>query len=95
MQRGKAYFWFTKYGARKIGGTPCAFHLYLSIFHFGRIKEKPWEKNEKKWPATSPSFTPKGKTKRTLNGGHLVAIWDVHLESWVESVEWAYWCSGC
>lgn len=22
---------------------PVAFHLYLSIFHFAQIKEKPWE----------------------------------------------------
>lgn len=53
-----------------------AFQLYLSIFHFGQIKGKPWEKLG---PKLVLPFALKAKTKRTLSGGHLrlVAIWDL------------------
>lgn len=86
---GDTYFCFTKYGARKIGGTPHAFHLYLSIFHIGQIKGKPWEK--KLGQQLVLLFAPKVKTKRTLSMGHLrlVAIWDLPLKCSFETVDWA------
>lgn len=59
---------------------PEAFHLYLSIFHFGQIKGKPWEKKKKKLGRQLVLVSaPKAKTKRTLSGGHLclVAVWDL------------------
>ncbi len=67
---------------------PAAFHLYLSIFHFGQIKGEAWEKLDQQLVLP---FAPKPKTKRTLSGGHLrlVAIWDLPWKlSSFESIEY-------
>lgn len=55
------YFCFTKYGARKIGGTPHAFLLYR------QIKRKPWGKNT--WPATGSSLSARSENKMSFKYG--------------------------
>lgn len=49
---------------------PGAFQLYLSMFHLGQIKEKPWETLGLKLLCPAPA----AKTKRSFTWGRLLLL---------------------
>lgn len=80
LLKGHIFLFYKIWSEENRRNAPMAFHLYLSIFHFGQIKGKPWEKLGQQLVLP---FGPRAKTKRTLNGSHLrlVAIWDLVFRS--------------
>lgn len=84
----RGHFGFTKYGARKIGGTPHGFSLVP--FNFPLWSDKGKNPGKKVGQQLVLVFALKAKTKRTLGWGplRLVAIWDLPLMTYFECTDY-------